>query len=233
MRRVVVPLSNFASGWSAFGIASSDVVVVKEASVALDHPFDPAQLNDHWAALERDVVAAMERQEIPLEQTSLQRTVEMRYAMQVNQVEVEAPDGSYDADVVEGLVAAFERQYERVYGEGTGYADAGFTMTALRVRGSASLTRVELTPGTDDGGGAAPAPPRKGERDVVWYGGELAPVATPIYDGAGFRPGMQVRGPAIVEYPDTTVVLWDGDVARVDPLGSLAIELDTNGKGSR
>jgi N-methylhydantoinase A len=225
--RVVVPLSNFAAGWSAFGIASSDVVVVKEISVGLKHPFDPELLNAHWQALEEAVREEMRRQDIPEPAIQIHRSVEMRYAMQVNEVEVDAADGVYDDAAVAALITDFESEYERLYGKGSGYADAGFAMTGLRVLGSASMSDFEIA-GSDRQ--ASGAPTEKGRRPVLWDEGGVRPTATPVYDGTTFLPGMEVDGPAIVEYPDTTIVLRGGDVASLDGQGSVLVDLGDVGR---
>ena len=52
------------------------------------------------------------------------------------------------------------------------------------------------------------------------------PGPDPVYDGAGFASGMTLTGPAIVEYPDTTLVLRGRQVARVSETGSVVIEID-------
>jgi len=50
--RVIVPLGDLASGWSAFGVAASDAVIVEETHAAMVHPFDPDALNAMWEELE-------------------------------------------------------------------------------------------------------------------------------------------------------------------------------------
>jgi N-methylhydantoinase A len=50
-------------------------------------------------------------------------------------------------------------------------------------------------------------------------------VPTPVYDGSQFIQGMAVDGPAIIEFADTTIVLWDTDHATVDHAGSVAIDV--------
>jgi N-methylhydantoinase A/oxoprolinase/acetone carboxylase beta subunit len=66
---------------------------------------------------------------------------------------------------------------------------------------------------------------KSGERGVIFYERGLQRVPTPIYDGAVFAPGMALTGPAVVELPDTTLVLRDAERATVDAAGSVVIDL--------
>jgi N-methylhydantoinase A/oxoprolinase/acetone carboxylase beta subunit len=47
--------------------------------------------------------------------------------------------------------------------------------------------------------------------------------ATPVFDGDQLATGNRVKGPAIVETADTTVVVHPGTRLRVDPLGNFEI----------
>ena len=50
-------------------------------------------------------------------------------------------------------------------------------------------------------------------------------VETPIYDGARLGPGHRLEGPAIVEERFTTLVLYPGHKAEIDPLGNYVVTL--------
>jgi N-methylhydantoinase A len=50
-------------------------------------------------------------------------------------------------------------------------------------------------------------------------------VATPIYDGPHLAPGHTILGPAIVQEPFTTIVVYPGQRATVDPFGNYTIAL--------
>ena len=47
--------------------------------------------------------------------------------------------------------------------------------------------------------------------------------ATPVYDGDALVAGNRIAGPAIVETPDTTVVVHPGTKLAVDLLGNFEI----------
>ena len=46
---------------------------------------------------------------------------------------------------------------------------------------------------------------------------------TPVYDGEKLASGNELKGPAIVETADTTVVVHPGRTLRVDALGNFEI----------
>ncbi|MDE2301415.1 MAG: hydantoinase/oxoprolinase family protein [Sphingomonadales bacterium] len=221
---VVVPMSNLAAGWSAFGIAASDALVTEQSAIGLASPFDPEELNRRWPVLEARVKAKLVQQGVPAEAIELRRFAELRYALQINEVAVPAEGGQYDTRSVDRLVATFEREYERLYGKGSGYAAAGFTLTGLQVHGSARLSELQLgavihqSPAGGDGAAKAP-------RDVTWYGHGDKPASTAVYAGARLGAGASVAGPAIIEFPDTTVVVPHDCAARIDPTGSVVINL--------
>ena len=79
--------------------------------------------------------------------------------------------------------------------------------------------RINL-PGATAGAGHA----RKVDRPV--YVADAGGFVTcPVFDRYRLGAGAIVTGPAIVEERETTVVLLPGDVARVDPYGSLVVDL--------
>jgi N-methylhydantoinase A len=224
VRSVVVPMSNLAAGWSAFGIAASEALVTEQMAVGLASPFDPEELNRRWPTLETRVIDKLVQQGVPAEAIELRRFAELRYALQINQVAVPAESGVCDAPMVDRLVATFEREYERLYGKGSGYAAAGFTLTGLQVHGAARLSDLRVGDlvhqGVGETAGAGKAP-----RDVTWYGRDGATEATPVYDGALLGTGAEAAGPAIIEFPDTTVVIPHDCTARIDSTGSVVIDL--------
>jgi len=66
---------------------------------------------------------------------------------------------------------------------------------------------------------------RRGARRV-YFGPEFMGsgfVNAPVYDGSLLGPGVEVRGPALVEEPFTVVVLPPGATARLDELGNYAL----------
>jgi N-methylhydantoinase A len=221
MSEVIVPLSDFAAGWSAFGISGAQPLVVQEAAQIWKNPFDPALMNRTWQSLEAAAVGRMARQGFSRNQLRLTRHADMRFQLQVNEIEVDAPDGEYADDDVQELIERFQVDYDRIFGEGTGYSDAGFAITGLRVRATAQITTVEAP--TDAGRTGAGQP--VGVRLVNLYQSGYEPESVSVYRETALGQGAVITGPAVIELPDTTIVVPHAGRAEVDERGNIRISL--------
>src|SRR6185437_2593082 len=68
-----------------------------------------------------------------------------------------------------------------------------------------------------------PVAARNGSR-AVFFAGE-GWVETPVFDGARVAPGHLISGPAVIEEPDTTIVVYPGQEAMADHYSTYVIEL--------
>ena len=53
-----------------------------------------------------------------------------------------------------------------------------------------------------------------------------------IYERARLEPGMELMGPAVIEEPASTVVVFPGDRVSIDDHGNLYLELDDSRQGA-
>ena len=88
------------------------------------------------------------------------------------------------------------------------------------MRGRAALTDVKMA--AIGLGEQSDADAFKGHRDVNWQGGAAQ---TAVYDGTRLAPGSRTAGPAIIEFPDTTVVIDDQSRVEIHASGSVVIDL--------
>jgi N-methylhydantoinase A len=145
----------------------------------------------------------------------------MRHRGQIHEVEVMLPEERLKRALLEALGERFYRRYEQLYGRDSSYRDARLEIVTLRLRASAQTPRPKLSKAsrlTTVIAKEAKRPARK----VYWADLKRA-ATTPIYDGAYMRPGNRLRGPAVVETTDTTVVLHPGRALRVDPWGNFEL----------
>jgi N-methylhydantoinase A len=216
--RVVFPQNDTASVWSAYGLARLDQVRTFESNALLHTPFDVEQLHGGIAELTR--LATAYAREHGLENFALRRAAGMKYPLQIHEVEVELPDGPVDAAFAEAAAERFHGVYEDLYGAGTGYAGAGVALTALRVTVSAPCSTPEIR----EQPLSAHVPAAAKTREIYWRESQQR-AATPVYRGEDFSPGALVPGPAIVEFPHTTLVARPGQALSADAFGNLVLTL--------
>ncbi|GAA4539014.1 hydantoinase/oxoprolinase family protein [Pseudonocardia xishanensis] len=216
---VVVPLGPVASAFSAFGLASSDIVLAAELSDPTGVPFDPARAERNFAELEQQVREGLERQGLQFERVELHREIDMRYSMQLAEVTAPVAAGALGTAEIEAAADAFEKHYAELFGKDAGFREAGIQAITFRVRAIGVLPfSPELPPVAEATGEASPFTTRP-----VCLDAATGYVDTPIYDYRELRSGHVLQGPAIVEVPTTTVVVPGRASGTVDHLGNLTI----------
>lgn len=229
VREVVVPLAGLASVWSAYGVASAEISRTFQRPLHLPTPLDRAAVRGAFAALEDQAEDYRRAVGLDPARVRLRRTVEMKYAMQWYSVEVDLGFDPLDDGAVDAVVERFERTYERRYGPGSGYREGGMVLTAARVQLSSpsELGRPREHRGGDAG---EPAVPRT-SRPVFWLERD-AYVETPVYAGETLATGATLAGPAVVEYPETTVAVRPGQALRLDAYGNLVMTPEAAATGA-
>ncbi|WP_028927276.1 hydantoinase/oxoprolinase family protein [Pseudonocardia acaciae] len=226
-RQVVVPLGSTAAVFSAYGLATSDIVLTAERSEPAAMPVDPSAFTEAFRGLEAELENRLAEQGLAFRAIRYEREADLRYTMQLAEVSTPVPAGALDADAVTLVGAEFERRYEELYGKGTGFPDAGLQVITYRVRAVGTLPiRPELPQHAPRAG----EPISSGTREVlldITHGVQR----TAIYDYRALGAGHRIDGPAIVEAPTTTVALPPGTRGVVDRLGNLVLDL-TSGKES-
>ncbi|HZZ51627.1 MAG TPA: hydantoinase/oxoprolinase family protein [Pseudonocardia sp.] len=217
--QVVVPLGSVASAFSAFGLASSDIVLAAELSDPQTVPFDPNRAQRSFAELEQRVLDGLERQGVTFETVELHREIDMRYTMQLAEVTAPVRSGPLDTAAIEAAAQAFEDRYAELFGKDAGFREAGIQAITFRVRGIGVLPfSPELPEVPNARAEVIPFATRP-----VCLDAATGFVDTPVYDYRELRAGHVLTGPAIVEVPTTTVVVPAGTAATVDRLGNLTI----------
>jgi len=222
VKKVIVPQKEVASTWCAFGAASADMLHVYERADIQASPFDPARVNRTLEALEARAHEQMERDGVPRARRSLQFSLDMRHKGQINEVEVMLPEARLNERFLEKLRERFYERYEKLFGKGSSYREAGIEIVTLRLRASAPTPRPRLKRARTLTQRIA-ARAARGQREIWWP--ELKrKVKTPIYDGALLVPGNRIKGPTVVETSDTTIVVHPGRTLSVDAFSNFEIQ---------
>ena len=127
-------------------------------------------------------------------------------------------DPRLDKRSIAATVARFHEVHQRIYGHSNPQAPVEFV--SLRLVQAWPLPKTSFKPPQN---GAAPAE-EKGRRSRPAYFEELNDwVSTPVYL-RGELDGAEINGPAIIEQPDTTLVLYPGHVATATASGNILVK---------
>ena len=107
---------------------------------------------------------------------------------------------------------------------GTGFREAGFAVDAVRV-----ACRIPIPKPTMEGAVVEGASTPKGTREVFWPHLRERRTVT-VFDGA---KTSVAKGPAILEFPFTSIVLRDGDLLEVTSSGDARIAIGSSAERAR
>jgi N-methylhydantoinase A len=218
VKKVIVPQRKAASTWCAFGAAAADVLHIFEHSEILATPVRSERLNANLDAIEKRARAMMAGEGISGARQRFEFSLDVRHKGQINEVEVLIPWKRLPTPYEPRLRKLFVERYEKLYGRGSALAGAQLEIVVCRLRARALTPRPKLTRSR----GATKAIPKSAvlKPRTIWWKGLKK---TPVYDGEKLAAGNTIRGPAIVETADTTVVVHPGTTLRVDALDNFEI----------
>jgi N-methylhydantoinase A len=213
IREVIVPLT--ASVHGATGLVSSDVTYEYGKSDHLLVPADARTVNANFSVLVDRAYRDLASAGFPRERSKIRKSLEMRYRYQVHELTVPVADGPEEitADQLDAIYSLFDELYERSYGRGSGYRQAGKEILTFRVTATGELKTLEIR---QHACAKASAEGARKEKREIYFLEEEDSLPTPIYDFERMRPGHEVVGPAVIETPVTTIVVNPKDSAVID-----------------
>jgi N-methylhydantoinase A len=216
IRRIFVP--KLSPAFSALGLLLTDHVVDEMRSyVTPVGRIDLARVNalfdDMEAAASRALAGSGTRKKRRVRHT---RMAALCYPGQTFDMPVPLPgrSGQVSAKVMADTVERFHRLHEELHTYASRDQEPilrGLRVKAIAVEDKPTLPRLSRK---------ARGNPRVGARKAFFRGRY---VATPVYDGPRLVPGQTILGPAIVEEPFTTIVVYPGQRATVDQWGNYGI----------
>ena len=220
IRRVIVPPPLVAPVWSAAGAANADITNVWLESQLHLMPADPELLETAFARISRTAVKRLQDQGFAEDETVVRQSVRMKYAVQVYDIEVPVEGPVSGAGDVQRILDSFEEAYARRFGPNAGFREGGVHLTAFQVRAFGVTRKRPLTASAPGHG----APFDESLRDVYWP--ELGDwVQTPVLRTPGrWEAERAVNGPALVELPNTVIVVPPRMTATMRRDGAVAIE---------
>jgi N-methylhydantoinase A len=220
VQKVIIPQRETASTWCAFGAASADVLHIHERVDIMVSPFERPRFENNIVRLRDIARKELEHDGLSEDRQRLYFAVDMRHKGQINEVEV-LLDWDRDASPFdETLAARFYERYEQLYGKGSSFRGARLEMVTFRVRATAEMPRPTLRSSEHGSGSIESA--HRAARPIYWDESREV-VQTPIYDGSMLRQNQWVHGPAVIETPDTSVVVRPGQSLALDKYGNFEL----------
>jgi N-methylhydantoinase A len=218
VRKVIIPQRKAASTWCAFGAAAADVLHIFEHTEIMPTPVPAERINRNLEQLEKQAKKLMAAEGIGASRQRFEFSLDVRHKGQINEVEVLLPYGRVPSSYEAELRRMFTERYEKLYGRGSALAGAQLEIVVCRLRARALTPRPKLNKVKKLTSSIPKAAIRK-PRAIQWQSVKQ----TPVYDGEKLAVGNRVKGPAIVETSDTSVVVHPGRTLTVDALGNFEI----------
>lgn len=217
MKEVIVPTN--PGVLSAFGLLVADIEHEEVASFKVNAvEVDPEKIMRIFGELSE--VCEQKRGKIGISETNLNiyRSTEMRYVGQSYELEVPFPEGRGEItrEIVDDVVRRFHDTHQGIYQHSA--PDSPVEFIAFRTVFSEKPSPAPVIPKVKPGAEIAPENKRE-----AYFEEYKSFVETPLYERTALIPGQKLIGPAIVEQPDTTTVIYPNQVTEVDEWGNLII----------
>ena len=129
---------------------------------------------------------------------------------------------------VDNLVNAFHAVHERVFA----VVDEGNPVECLNWKGRITVHLSRAEEGATANASPTGEPPVHSRRTAFF--GEGGGIEIPIYLGAEFAHGSRIQGPAIIEEPTTTIVVYPDTSAQLSGAGNFLLSVEAaDGKGRK
>ncbi|MCW3066405.1 MAG: hypothetical protein JWN32_3577 [Solirubrobacterales bacterium] len=228
VQSVIVP--PHAPVFSAAGAAGLDLLHIYERSahIVLFDPLFKTVLEDFDkfnATVDEFVSQAQEDfgdDGFAADDVELQLELDVRSGNQLYVTTIKSPVLRLEGrDDLAAVLEAYFAEYSDRFGEFAVIREIGVSIETIRLRASVDQARWGV--GQREPATAGIETLRRGERECYWERSRSVE-PTPVYDYDAIAPGHEIPGPAILEGPDTTVVLYPEWTARMDDHGFLSLE---------
>jgi acetone carboxylase, beta subunit len=222
----------FSAVFSAFGAASADYehhfnravnVVVSPDADREEKASSGRRITEAWDDLREQGLSQMVTEGFDPVRVRFRPLAMIRYGRQLNDLVVPSPVGQLETEADwDALTEEFERLYERIYARAAKYPQAGYEILEVGMVAYTEKIRPKLR--AEPLASATPPDRASKGRRQAWFEGEWRPTA--VFELSDLEPGNELRGPAIVEDPTTTLVVPLGRRVRLDEYRTMWMEDD-------
>jgi N-methylhydantoinase A len=217
VRKAIIPTE--PAVFSAWGMLMTDLRrdYIRTMIIRTDQ-VEPERLNNIYVEMEEQARRELAAERVPESEMELQRFADIRYMGQEHTVKVPLPAGKVTAKVIPQINERFHTLHEQAYTFrlDTSVELVNFHITALGRVAKPSVKKL-------DGGKGSLKNARKGTRRANFD--ELGFHEAAIYERDRLPVGVAVKGPAVVEEPASTTVVFPDQRLTKDEYGFLHIEM--------
>jgi N-methylhydantoinase A len=161
---------------------------------------------------------------VAISDISFDYAVDARYRGQAHEITVLLGSGHHWPVDFAGLTELFESQYRSMFG--LSMPNVPIEIVTWRVTAVAPEPQIDLTP-------AAPRTPGSPAVRSIRFAASTDDVEADVFERSELAVGQRLSGPAIVQEPDTSIVLRPGWLAQVQPDGTVLATRDVAGIDGR
>ena len=208
MRRIIVPL--YPGLCSAFGTLIADFQVDKIFSQRFrSSDINAVEVDKLFGKMVKSAVADL-RDEGYRGKHVVQRSISMRYAGQNYEHDVRIEGGAITRQKLEAVFEEFHNLHQKFYGYSISREVIELIRFNVKVVGASKAPRLK-----DIAKGKLPAPIRK--RPV--YFKDKGYIPCPVFSRSSLPSGSKLKGPAVLEEEDSTILLHPGSTLTVNRQG--------------
>jgi N-methylhydantoinase A len=216
VKKVIIPVA--ASVFAAWGMLMTDLrhdyvqtFIRRTAQINVE------EINAMWTYMENEAIEQYAQEDFPKEKIIFTRYADMRYLGQEHTVKVAVPDGILDQSSLDEMNRRFHALHEQHYTFKLENTPTEIVNLHLVAYGKVSKPQLAIW----NGGNSDAETAVKEIRGV--YFEEVGWLDTKVYSREGLGRGVELAGPAIIEEPTTSTLVYPGQTLAVDRYGNLII----------
>jgi N-methylhydantoinase A len=217
VKKVIVPVASPV--FSAWGMLMTDLRHdYIQTYIKRLNELDLDQVNKEWNNLESQAVSQFKNEGLEEDRVMFNRMADMRYLGQEHTVKVPVPNGSWTSGTLVEVIERFHNLHERNYT--FKLEDSPTEIVNLHLIAFGKVDKPVLKKLNASG---KPVESALIEKRNVYFE-EKGWLETAVYNRESLTPGMNIEGPAIVEEPSASTVLYPKQSLSVDDYGNLIID---------
>ena len=222
IERVIIPKGAGVGSALGFLRAPMSFEVVRSFKTQFSH-FELEQVNRILEEMSREAHSMNLQQNAGSEETVEERKVDVRYLGQGHELTIPINPGKLSTKDVEELREKFEELYHQIYGLNLPEMEVEAISWSVTVKSPEATTIQKNSEGMDQ-----TVPEAIGLREVFDTNLERVEQAK-VYNRSDLCAGQSIHGLCVIQEPETTVIVPQGFIGWMNPLGHIILE-DQNKK---